>query len=104
MKFYAERRGGNAPLSFLFHGRRIEESDTPDDLELENEDVIDAFLVQSGDIGVFELCDATRSDHGILVGMASNIAPPAEAVRSIATQPSSERNSGRSECPACPTA
>ena len=69
------------------------ESQTPDDLEMENEDVVHALQNMVGDIGVFEVCDATRSDHGILVGMTSNIAPPAEAVSSIATQHLGSRQS-----------
>ena len=47
------RRIGRDELRFLFNGDRLRESETPDELEMEDDDVIYAMLAQVGDIGIF---------------------------------------------------
>ena len=51
---YARRRGVDlTSLHFVINGEHIHESDTPRSLELEDGDRIDAFMEQTGDIGIF---------------------------------------------------
>ncbi|MDP2435031.1 MAG: small ubiquitin-related modifier [archaeon] len=49
IKAYCEKKG-LAPNSvrFLFDGQRISDEHTPDSLQMENDDVIDALLQQTG--------------------------------------------------------
>ncbi|KAI5752411.1 hypothetical protein M8J77_016747 [Diaphorina citri] len=48
-KSYSERVGLNvSTLRFLFDGRRISDEDTPKSLEMENDDVIEAYPEQTG--------------------------------------------------------
>jgi len=48
-KSYSERVGVPVnSLRFLFDGRRINDTDTPKQLEMENEDVIEVYQEQSG--------------------------------------------------------
>ncbi|XP_014674276.1 PREDICTED: small ubiquitin-related modifier 1-like [Priapulus caudatus] len=48
-KSYSERVGMPASsLRFLFDGRRINDDDTPKQLEMENEDVIEVYQEQTG--------------------------------------------------------
>ena len=47
MDDYAQRQGGTRDAyRFIFDGNRIVETCTPDDLEMEDDDVIDAMLEQ----------------------------------------------------------
>jgi small ubiquitin-related modifier len=49
MNVYAQRQGGTpSAYRFIFNGNRIVETQTPDDLDMENDDVIDAMLEQVG--------------------------------------------------------
>ncbi|OTF83686.1 small ubiquitin-related modifier-like protein [Euroglyphus maynei] len=55
-KSYSDRVG--VPLSslrFLFDGRRIDDSDTPQSLEMEEEDVIEVFQEQTGGGGGYSI-------------------------------------------------
>ena len=54
---YAQRQGGTAnAYRFIFDGNRITETQTPADLQMENDEVIDAMLEQVGfvDFGAWE--------------------------------------------------
>jgi small ubiquitin-related modifier len=54
MDVYAQRQGLTpSAYRFIFDGNRIVETQTPLDLMMENDDVIDAMLEQVGDIGRF---------------------------------------------------
>eukprot|EP01051_Picozoa_sp_SAG22_P009479 SAG22_NODE_794_length_7157_cov_3.169453_1_plen_312_part_00 len=49
MEVYVQRQGGTPEaFKFIFDGNRIVETATPDDLEMEDDDVIDAILEQRG--------------------------------------------------------
>lgn len=49
MDAYCEKMGKKpGSLKFMFDGRRISENQTADDLGLENDDVIDVHLEQTG--------------------------------------------------------
>jgi small ubiquitin-related modifier len=49
MKAYCERKAQNPnSIRFLFDGQRITEDQTPDSLQMEENDVIDALLQQTG--------------------------------------------------------
>ncbi|XP_053201302.1 small ubiquitin-related modifier-like [Panonychus citri] len=51
-KSYSERVGVPVTsLRFLFDGRRINDTDTPKQLEMENDDVIEVYQEQSGGFG-----------------------------------------------------
>jgi len=53
-KSYSERLGSPmASLRFLFDGRRINDEETPKQLEMENDDVIEVYQEQTG--GSFHL-------------------------------------------------
>ncbi|KAH9521455.1 Small ubiquitin- modifier 1 [Dermatophagoides farinae] len=61
-KSYSDRVG--VPLSslrFLFDGRRIDDSDTPQSLEMEEEDVIEVFQEQTGGGGGYSYSSTTFS-------------------------------------------
>ncbi|KAH7637435.1 small ubiquitin-related modifier-like protein [Dermatophagoides farinae] len=61
-KSYSDRVG--VPLSslrFLFDGRRIDDSDTPQSLEMEEEDVIEVFQEQTGGGGGYSSSSTTFS-------------------------------------------
>ena len=50
MDVYAQRQGGTTnAYRFIFDGNRIVETQTPFNLQMENDDVIDAMLEQRGD-------------------------------------------------------
>ena len=49
MDAYCKKQGVNRQsVRFLFDGAPLDESKTPDDLEMENDDVIDAMIEQTG--------------------------------------------------------
>ena len=49
MDVYAQRQGGTVEAyRFLFDGTRVQAEQTPDELEMEDDDVIDCFLEQTG--------------------------------------------------------
>lgn len=51
---YAQRLGGTREAyRFIFDGNAIVDTATPDDLEMEDDDVIDVMIERAGDIGVF---------------------------------------------------
>uniref|UniRef100_A0A8D2GQC8 Small ubiquitin-related modifier n=1 Tax=Urocitellus parryii TaxID=9999 RepID=A0A8D2GQC8_UROPR len=51
MKAYCERQGlSMKQIRFRFEGQSINETDTPAQLEMENEDIIDAFQQQTGGV------------------------------------------------------
>lgn len=90
MDVYAQRQGGTrSAYRFIFDGDRIpshhdEYIPTPDDLEMENGDVIDAMLEQV-DIGVFEYCTNEVPGRNILVGTTLDSAlPDVAAISAIA--------------------
>jgi small ubiquitin-related modifier len=70
MDVYAQQHGGTpgAAFTFIFEGNRVVETATPDDLEMENGDVIDAMLEHSGSVHT----------------AASRMAPPPKASPSMA--------------------
>jgi len=60
-KSYSERVG--APVSslrFLFDGRRINDDETPKQLEMENDDVIEVYQEQTG--GILCLCSSVPEE------------------------------------------
>uniref|UniRef100_A0A4X2LL98 Small ubiquitin-related modifier n=1 Tax=Vombatus ursinus TaxID=29139 RepID=A0A4X2LL98_VOMUR len=49
MKAYCQRQGlSMGQIRFLFDGQPINETDTPEKLEMEDEDIIDVFQQQAG--------------------------------------------------------
>ena len=91
MDVYAQRQGGTrSAYRFIFDDRRIDRDEyipTPDDLEMETGDVIDAML-EAVDIGVFEHCAAEAPGRDILVGntLDSAALPDAASVSAIARE------------------
>ena len=54
MEAYCKRVGiASDNVRFLFDGRRINQDDTPDMLDMEDEDEIDAMVAQSGGFSLF---------------------------------------------------
>lgn len=48
-EIYAQRRGvAKEAFRFLFDGRRIDDADTPESLEMEDDDIIEVYLEQTG--------------------------------------------------------
>jgi len=48
-KHYAERQGTSVDsLRFMYEGRRINDHDTPKELEMQNEDIIEVYQEQTG--------------------------------------------------------
>uniref|UniRef100_A0A8C9TWC9 Small ubiquitin-related modifier n=1 Tax=Scleropages formosus TaxID=113540 RepID=A0A8C9TWC9_SCLFO len=65
MKAYCERQGLTMrQIRFRFDGQPINETDTPAQLEMEDEDTIDVFQQQTGDTGSFQsACSSATCSH-----------------------------------------
>ena len=84
MTVYAQRQGGTPDAyRFIFGGNRIVESATPDTLEMEDDDVIDAMVEQ--DIGTFAEHHGSPGAHFLRGPAAAQLraAAPADAVDAV---------------------
>ena len=98
MDVYAQRLGGTpSAYLFVFDGNQVVETQTPDDLEMESDNVIDAMLEQV-DIGVFGK-HAGQPGLRLLMGSAIETAPSTAAtevnalVRQLGGRPGSRPQS-----------
>jgi small ubiquitin-related modifier len=83
---WSQRQGG-APWNyrFIFDGNRIENHATPDDLEMEDDDVIDGILEQTGDMGVLAQHNKSPGIE-LLAGNNSTAEADADAVAKLVRQ------------------
>lgn len=84
---YCQRQGmPSSAYRFIFDGERISPDTSPEDLEMEDDDIVDAMLEQV-DIGVFEHCAAEVTALNLLLGATLDTAlPEASTVSAIAQQ------------------